>query len=338
MDKDTRFFYLVPALTRSRFSYESRWAHLRRLMRGRRQVPSGGVKIIYQHCDMLNNNGWRAHPVHLGDFVIDWFPHASEALTKEQALAAIRPGDVVVCPEVIPWAAAEFPCRNKIVFIQAWSLVEIATGRSKRYEDFGFTGLVACSQYTQQYMATRSRLACALVRNGIDLAAFSPGPSARVPRSVLCFNRRNIQDGRAARRLLPPPVRGSAVFTELENRYAQAQVIDFYRASDIFMALGYPEGFALPPLEAMACGCAVIGFTGGGAGEFMIDGVTALVSPDGDARSLAGSLERVLADDALKERLRAAGMERARRYSLENMEQDLIGFAAGLSGEMARSA
>ena len=327
-----RFFYLIPALSRNRFSYENRWAHFKRLLAGgRRQVPSGGVKIIYQHCDLLNKNGWQAYPVHLGDFVVDWFGHDTAPITREQALVMMRENDVLICPEVIPRAAEPFNCRRKIAFVQNWFLPDLATGTDKSYENFGFSGLLSCSQYIKEYMAARSRLDCRLVMNGIDLEAFNPAPLARQAGRVLCFNRRNIQDARSARQLLPAVVRESATFIELENKYSQSEVIEFYRSSDIFIAIGYPEGFALPPLEAMACGCSVIGFTGGGAREFMLDEETALVSPDGDVQSLARNLERILTDNGLKEKIRSDGTAKARRYSLQRMEQELLAFADSFS-------
>ncbi|MDL2267555.1 glycosyltransferase [Desulfovibrio sp. OttesenSCG-928-G15] len=39
--------------------------------------------------------------------------------------------------------------------------------------------------------------------------------------------------------------------------------------SDIFLSTGFPEGFGLPPLEAMAAGCVPVGFTGFGGWEYM---------------------------------------------------------------------
>jgi hypothetical protein len=332
-DSQPRFFYLIPALSRNRFSYESRTAHLKRIFfGGNRQVPSGGVKIIYQHCDLLNKNGHIACPVHLGNFVVDWFEHTTPPISREQALAIIRPNDVLICPEVIPLAAEEFNCKKKIAFVQNWFLPELATGPDKSYEHFGFTGLLSCSQYITDYMNTRSRLECHLVTNGINTRLFTPEPGARIPGRVLCFNRRNIKDARKARRLLSADVRVQISCIELENKYSQTEIIDFYRHADIFMAIGYPEGFALPPLEAMACGCAVIGFTGGGAGEFMLDNETALVCPDGDSAALARSLERIVIDTALKERLRRAGATLARTYSLERMERELLAFAEKVAG------
>ncbi|MBF0119510.1 MAG: glycosyltransferase family 4 protein [Desulfobacterales bacterium] len=328
MSKPTRFFYLIPALSKKRFSYESRWTHIKRvLFGGKRQVPSGGVKIIYQHCDLLNKNGIQAFPVHLGDFVIDWFAHQSNSITTDKAISLINENDVVICPEVIPRAADIFKCRRKIAFVQNWFLTEIAMKQDKSYEDFGFYGILACSNYIKEYMSTRSRLECKVVTNGIDLNLFRPAPEKRINMRVLCFNRRNIDNFRDARKLLPDILNKSAEFIELENKYSQNQVIEFYQSSDIFAAIGYPEGFALPPIEAMACGCSVIGFTGGGAKEFMIDKETALVSPDGNVKSFAQNLEIVLTDNEIKEKIRVAGINKSKEYSLKRMEHELLAFA-----------
>lgn len=76
----------------------------------------------------------------------------------------------------------------------------------------------------------------------------------------------------------------------------------------------------MPPLEAMNCGCATVGFTGGGAREYMIDNVTAMVSNDGDCADAAQKLEAVLKQTSLKERIRENGIELANKYTLENTE------------------
>lgn len=332
MTKTPRIFYLVPAQTRRRLDGETRKSHIMRLLFGmRRQLPSGGVKIIYQHCEMLRRHGFEATPVHLGDFVIDWFPHSIASLTHKEALFTIAAEDILICPEIIPAAAAEFPCRQKIAFVQNWFLADIGTGPERRYEDFGFTGLLACSNYIRDYMASRSKLPCTVVTNGIDLSLFKLSDAPPIHQQVLYQNRRNVVDARAAIALLKPALRAGCQFVELGNNLSQAEMICSFQAADIYLAIGYPEGFALPPLEAMACGCVVIGFSGGGGLEHMIDNQSALVAPDGDSATLADCLTRVLEDSSLKEGLREKGLLKASEFPLARMEREVLAFAEELS-------
>lgn len=327
-----RFFYLIPAQTRGRLDGESFVRHLKRLLfSGKRQLPSGGVKIIYQHCELLRRHGITATPVHMGDFVVDWFPHQLPHLTLQQALAEAGPDDVLICPEVIPAAAAPFPCRHKIAFVQNWAFAAVGTGPDRRFEDLGMSGLLACSNYIRDYMRSRSDLPCAVITNGIDLDIFKP-PQDPAPRSLILYqNRRNVADARQAIALLDADLRANHEFFEMANNYSQAQMVTFFQGADIYIAIGYPEGFALPPLEAMACGCAVVGFTGGGGLEHMIDEETCLVAPDGDSRALADGLTRMLNDRDLKERLRTNGGRKAHEYPLARMENELLTWAASFT-------
>jgi glycosyltransferase involved in cell wall biosynthesis len=322
------FYYLIPEQTKGRLDGESHIQYWkRRMFRGKEQLPIGGAKIIYQHCDILNRNGFKAIPLHLGDFTISWFPHETKAMYRPEALQLMQPDDVLICPEVIPAVAAEFPCKNRVAFIQNWALAEFGTGPDRSYEDFGFTSLLTCSRYLQEYMKNRSSLPGQVVINGIDLKTFFPPEKQKAENKVVILNRRNIADARNAIDLLDDKVRNTAEFVILENQYSQQEIAEFFRDADIFMAIGYPEGFALPPLEAMACGCAVIGFTGGGGLEHMIDGQTALVAEDGNVKQLSHCLQQVLTDIELKEKLRENGLAKAQEFSLENMERQLLEFA-----------
>ncbi len=324
-------FYLVPEQTKGRLDGESRFQYWkRRILRGREQLPIGGAKIIYQHCDILNRNGFQAVPLHLGDFTISWFHHETRAMYRKEALGLMRPEDVLVCPEVIPAVAAEFPCRNRVAFVQNWALAEFGTGPDRTYEDFGFSSVLTCSGYLRDYMKDRTTLPIEVVVNGIDLKTFSPPAKPKKENSVVILNRRNIADAHGAIDLLDSGVRSSAEFIILENQYSQQEIARFLGEADIFLAIGYPEGFALPPLEAMACGCAVVGFTGGGGLEHMIDGQTALVARDGDVERLSACLNRVLTDKKLKETLRENGVKKSREFSLDKMEEQLVRFAASL--------
>jgi len=85
-------------------------------------------------------------------------------------------------------------------------------------------------------------------------------------------------------------------------------------------ALVFPslyEGFGLPALEAMACGTPVIASNTTGLAEAVGDaGVT--VDPR-SAEELTDAMRRVLDDDALRERLIAAGLARAAEFTWGRM-------------------
>jgi glycosyltransferase involved in cell wall biosynthesis len=49
---------------------------------------------------------------------------------------------------------------------------------------------------------------------------------------------------------------------------SEARAAEILRESAIFMSFGHPEGFGLPPAEAMAAGCIVVGYHGNGGREF----------------------------------------------------------------------
>jgi glycosyltransferase involved in cell wall biosynthesis len=92
----------------------------------------------------------------------------------------------------------------------------------------------------------------------------------------------------------------------------ETQLPDLYRAAEVFVYPSLFEGFGLPPLEAMACGCPVISSTRGSLGEVVGD-AAALVEPD-DVPALALQLESLATHDVIRNRLRAAGLARAAKF------------------------
>lgn len=324
-----RFLYLVPKESRHRLPGESRVRQrLRLLFNGRRQRPSGGAKIIYRHCELLQALGHDAAPVHLGRFQIDWFSHRLQPLALDQALRESTPDDIVVCPEVIPRAADAFAGRRSILFVQGWSLVDANALADSRFER-----LLTVSRFCREYLRKHTTLPCHCVTNGIDLNRFAPAPQRRMPRRVLYLARKRPELAQVVRDRVQANIGHDVQFVGLENRLTEAEMIQNYQATDVFLTLSYPEGFGLPPLEAMACGCAVVGFSGGGGAEHMIDGVSAAVADDGDAEGAADKLERLLNDADYREMIRKGGMDTAHRFGLDRMTRELATFVEDLSVE-----
>ena len=90
-------------------------------------------------------------------------------------------------------------------------------------------------------------------------------------------------------------------------------------------ALLYPslyEGFGLPPLEAMACGCPVIVSNTSSLPE--VCGSAAYYVDPSSIDRLAEAIAKVMLDDDVKHSLRQKGVERARLFSWENTAMNIM--------------
>lgn len=104
--------------------------------------------------------------------------------------------------------------------------------------------------------------------------------------------------------------------------FEETELARRFKRSDVFV---YPsiaaKGEALPlaPVEAMACGCAVVLSSLDCFKDYFIDGENGLAFSQDDATGvdLAAKLRRLLGDAALRDRLGRSAVETARRYTRE---------------------
>src|SRR5439155_13373686 len=78
----------------------------------------------------------------------------------------------------------------------------------------------------------------------------------------------------------------------------------YYAAADAYVGPSLEDAFALPPIEAMACGLPVIASSYAGVSEVITDGVDGLILKDPtDAASLARLISDLYTDSTLRKRL-----------------------------------
>ena len=116
-----------------------------------------------------------------------------------------------------------------------------------------------------------------------------------------------------------PEVRAEIRRRGLEERVlitgfvAEAELVDFYNAADLFVFPSFYEGFGLPVIEAMACGRAVVCSSAGSLPE-VADAAGILVEPHATAE-IARAMRDVLVDSELRQRLERRSLQRAALFS-----------------------
>jgi glycosyltransferase involved in cell wall biosynthesis len=99
----------------------------------------------------------------------------------------------------------------------------------------------------------------------------------------------------------------------LAGYVTDAELRALYENAACFVFPSLYEGFGLPPLEAMHCGCPVVVSDRASLPE--VCGRAALYCNPDDPADIASKLRAVLTSDALRDDLRAAGLVRAREFS-----------------------
>ena len=90
-----------------------------------------------------------------------------------------------------------------------------------------------------------------------------------------------------------------------------------YSNAKVFVCSSLSEGFGLPALEAMACGCPVVTTDTGGCREYAANNYNSLIVPIKDSKALADAIIEILSNEELAERLAKNGFESAQNFRWE---------------------
>jgi glycosyltransferase involved in cell wall biosynthesis len=99
---------------------------------------------------------------------------------------------------------------------------------------------------------------------------------------------------------------GSVEFT---GRLTTEELVKQYCRAEVAVVPSLYEGFGLPAAEAMSCGLPVVSTTAGALTE-VVDEKSGILVPPGDHRAIAEAVKLLMNDDALRQRMGAAGRAR----------------------------
>jgi len=95
-----------------------------------------------------------------------------------------------------------------------------------------------------------------------------------------------------------------------------------YHMSSLFAFPSLYEGFGLPPLEAMACGCPVVSSNTSSLTEVLGD--AALFFNPHDVGEISSAIGQMLEDKDLQIKFRQKGLQRAKLFSIEKMGNKML--------------
>ena len=116
-------------------------------------------------------------------------------------------------------------------------------------------------------------------------------------------------------RQAPPSMSGAIQLGRVDDQ----ELADLYSAASCLLFPSRYEGFGLPCLEAMACGCPVAAFRNSSIPE-VVDGAGMLVE-DGDGEALGDAAAAMIRDP---DRWRRAGLQQARKFSWDTTARETI--------------
>jgi glycosyltransferase involved in cell wall biosynthesis len=262
-------------------------------------------------------------------------------------------------------AYAQFASLTRgVPFVSTLHLEKISSGRMRRLASFWGERAIAISRETKEALHATFGVPEARIRvihNGIDACYFRPPSKSEREEARREFGLKPEQPvvafvGRTSpvkrhdlliRAIAILRARGLEVTAlcagggrgreALSEQAAQAGVGDLVRfigfadsrkvlwAADVKVLPSDYEGFPLAIVEAMLCGVVPLRTPAGGAYEQIDDGVSGFIVPFDDPEALAGRLMDILSDQALKERLAAAALVKARgEFTREKMIENTV--------------
>lgn len=288
---------------------------------------AGGIKMAFRHVEGLRELGFEAAIATEDAAPPGWFETTAPVLP----LDSLSPEDVLVFPENYRAQLERFAgwkCR-KVVFCQSHSMVWRGVLNGRGYEDYGVSSILSCGAAVTHFCRRRfPGMPVSTVPNYIDLARFRC-PSEKKLHIAFAPRKRPLEAQvindllraeHAALRDVP--------WVEIVNR-SEEEVAKILSESALFLSLCRFEACPLTPLEALASGCIVAGFTGHGGREYatLANGFWAAEDDCLECEEMLACAARLVLDGGpAYQQMVAAGVATARRYSRERFLKALQAF------------
>lgn len=313
---------------------------------------SGGIYVALKHASYLREQGWDVLLVdasNSGDEK-DWLefegkqypvlPSAHPFISKVQRCVATM------------WSTVSFlenynQIRDRFYLVQNYETDFYPPGKLERmlanrtYHLFAPIHMITISKWCQDWLHTQFNQNAKYAPNGIDLKRFHPcerdfSGKIRILIEGDCSSYyKNVDESfQIANRLdsdkyeiwylsYHAEPKKEYRIDKFFHKVPFDEVAEVYRGCHILLKSSILESFSYPPLEMMATGGFCVVAPNGGNREYLLDEENCLLYPTGDIDAAIVAIERICADQELRERLLAGGLSVAKSRGWENLVDEV---------------
>jgi hypothetical protein len=284
--------------------------------------PSGGTKRLYRHVQTLRQLGWDAYILHQRHgFALTWHGYQAPILWLEDR-PEFRRSDVWVFPEVaLEWIRQTQNLGDRrVVLALSWAPGYSRLRPGERWQDYGVAQALTPSPVIKRYLEWSTGIRVTLVDEYVDPTRYFPDPAGKLMQ--IAYLTRKDTSGEWLHGLLTrkQPELNSYAWLPLRG-LDEAVYAHHLRTSRLYLVTTMQEGMNVSVLEALSCGCLVVGYAGVGGHAYMVGHgarQNCVLVENGNLPALGEALETVLlqllADPHAFDWILTNGLTTARAY------------------------
>jgi len=295
-------------------------------------MPSGGIKRLYQHVEILNQNGFSAFILHFKkEFKINWFTSNAPVIYLDDN-PPFNPNDTIVFPEGLSAIIKKF--RNlpfkKVVIALSHSYIFPSIPLGESWKDYGVEAVITPSKTIKDLISWSMGIENIFhIGTSIDHQIFNFDPKNKILK--ISYIKRKDSGTEIIEKIIKSK---NSIYRDIKfEKIEDLPLLDYaevLKTSDIYITTSPHEGINRSVLEAMACGCICLGYHGIGSKDYICESgenQNFILAENMNyielSKLLANTIDQILQKETVISKIRKNALTTASEFD-QNSESDSV--------------